>query len=206
MPKVSQAHKEIRRKQILDAALECFIKGGFHRTGMREICQAAQLSPGAVYGYFPNKAALIAGIAEQNQQSNALAHEQSRRQNVPDPVATVFRDHFMASLNDPARLRQSVLNLDGIAEAQRDETLSPLIADSFAAVAGELARTVRAGQERGEIDASLDAAQLSWSLQAQYLGLLALKLAGAPLDADAVAETFLAGICARDTESAAEGS
>ena len=49
----------------------------------------------------------------------------------------------MASLNDPERLRRSVLNLDGIAEAQRDATLRPLVAEAFTASFEQLTHTVR---------------------------------------------------------------
>lgn len=206
MPKVSQDHKDARRKQILDAAIECFVTGGFHRTGVREICQAAHMSPGAVYSYFSGKSAIIAGITEQNRQGNALVHERSRQVNVSQPVATIFRDHFMASLRDSERLRRSILNLDGIAEAQRDATLRPLVSETFTATAGELMQTVRESQRRGELDAALDAEEVAWMLLAQYLGLLALKLAVAALDADAVSTTFLECLHSQATASGEEGA
>jgi len=64
VPKVSEAHLEARRRQILDAALICFGERGFHATSMRDICREAELSAGAVYRYFESKEDLIAGIAE----------------------------------------------------------------------------------------------------------------------------------------------
>ncbi len=63
MPKVSQEHLERRRQQILDAAVDCFATRGFHATSMQDIFKAAGLSAGAVYRYFPSKAALIRDIA-----------------------------------------------------------------------------------------------------------------------------------------------
>jgi AcrR family transcriptional regulator len=58
-PKVTEAHVEARREQILEAAAACFSRKGFHQTTMQDICEAAQLSPGAVYTYFPSKESII---------------------------------------------------------------------------------------------------------------------------------------------------
>lgn len=55
MPKVSDAHLEARREQILDAAEACFSREGFHQTSMQDICREAELSPGAVYRHFSSK-------------------------------------------------------------------------------------------------------------------------------------------------------
>ena len=52
MPKVTEAHLEARRQQILDAASACFSRQGFHQTTMQGICREVDLSPGAVYRYF----------------------------------------------------------------------------------------------------------------------------------------------------------
>ena len=41
MPKVTQSHRDARRTQILDAAMICFARAGFHRTTMQEIVQQA---------------------------------------------------------------------------------------------------------------------------------------------------------------------
>ena len=68
MPKVSEEHLENRRRQILDAAADCFARQGFHGTSMQDIFQASGLSAGAVYRYFPSKTELIRAITE-----NALA-------------------------------------------------------------------------------------------------------------------------------------
>jgi AcrR family transcriptional regulator len=64
MPKVSQSHLDARRQQILDAAIECFSRQGFHPTTMQDIIRESGLSSGAIYTYFASKEELIEAIAE----------------------------------------------------------------------------------------------------------------------------------------------
>jgi AcrR family transcriptional regulator len=64
MPKVSQSHLDARRQQILDAAIECFSRQGFHPTTMQDIIRESGLSSGAIYMYFASKEELIEAIAE----------------------------------------------------------------------------------------------------------------------------------------------
>lgn len=64
MPKVSPAHREARRRQILDAARTCFARRGFHQTTMQDICRTSELSPGAVYRYFPSKDDIIEALCD----------------------------------------------------------------------------------------------------------------------------------------------
>ena len=63
MPKVSDAHRAARREQILDAAIRCVGREGFHRTTMAHVIAESGLSSGAVYGYFKGKPDLIKAIA-----------------------------------------------------------------------------------------------------------------------------------------------
>ena len=59
MPKVSEAHREGRREQIIAAAWQCFSRKGIHATSMEDLIQEAGLSAGAVYTYFKGKEQLI---------------------------------------------------------------------------------------------------------------------------------------------------
>jgi TetR/AcrR family transcriptional regulator, transcriptional repressor of aconitase len=63
MPKVSEEHLAARRRQILDAALVCFSRNGFHQTSMQAIFDESGLSPGAVYRYFKGKEEIVQAIA-----------------------------------------------------------------------------------------------------------------------------------------------
>jgi AcrR family transcriptional regulator len=63
MPKVSEEHLAARRRQILDAALTCFSRRGFHQTAMQDIFEESGLSPGAVYRYFKGKEEIVEAIA-----------------------------------------------------------------------------------------------------------------------------------------------
>src|SRR6185437_6158012 len=44
---------------------------GFHQATMQDICDEAQLSPGAVYRYFASKVELIAALCDENLQRHA---------------------------------------------------------------------------------------------------------------------------------------
>lgn len=53
-PIVSQEHREERKKIILNAAKEVFIKKGFHATTIQDIIDQSGISRGGVYTYFQN--------------------------------------------------------------------------------------------------------------------------------------------------------
>lgn len=59
MPKTSDAAKEARRTQILDAAVRCFARTGYYATTIEDVVRETGLSRGALYLYFPSKEALL---------------------------------------------------------------------------------------------------------------------------------------------------
>jgi len=73
MPRVSDAHRESRRDQILDAAVACFLRRGVRATTMAEIIAESRLSAGAIYGYFPGKQELA--LAAMRREAAARAAE-----------------------------------------------------------------------------------------------------------------------------------
>jgi AcrR family transcriptional regulator len=69
MPRVTQAHLDARRQQILDAARARFATHGFARTSMTDLVEASGLSVGAIYRYFKGKDEIVAAICEQSDQA-----------------------------------------------------------------------------------------------------------------------------------------
>lgn len=52
----------IRKKEICQAALECFIEKGFHKTGMEDVIRRSKLSKGGVYYYYKSTKEMIFDI------------------------------------------------------------------------------------------------------------------------------------------------
>jgi AcrR family transcriptional regulator len=65
MPKVSDAHRAARRRQILDAARRCFLRNGFHATSMQDLIAATGLTAGGLYHYIGSKDRLLVLICDQ---------------------------------------------------------------------------------------------------------------------------------------------
>lgn len=55
---------EVRKWQILDIALNHFIRYGFYGTSTRKIAEEAGISSGLMFHYFPNKLALYEALVE----------------------------------------------------------------------------------------------------------------------------------------------
>ena len=58
------APAEVRRQQILEAALGCFADRGYHAARMDDIVRASGLSKGALYWHFKNKEEIFLGLFE----------------------------------------------------------------------------------------------------------------------------------------------
>src|SRR5467141_1772103 len=63
MPKVSQAHVESRRAQILDGARRAFATYGYEGATVARLEEAIGLSRGAIFHYFDSKLDLFAELA-----------------------------------------------------------------------------------------------------------------------------------------------
>lgn len=63
MTKKEEQH-EMRKRQILDIALNHFIRYGFYGTSTRKIAEEAGISSGLMFHYFPNKLALYESLVE----------------------------------------------------------------------------------------------------------------------------------------------
>ena len=65
MPKIAEEARAARRDQIIAAAAECFARSGYHVTTMADIAEAAGVSKGTPYLYFPGKEALFTALYEE---------------------------------------------------------------------------------------------------------------------------------------------
>lgn len=65
MAKLAEATRTERRGAILAAALACFSRTGYHETTMAEIAEAAEVSKGSPYLYFPSKEALFIALHDE---------------------------------------------------------------------------------------------------------------------------------------------
>ncbi len=65
MPKIAAEARAARREQIIAAAAECFAGSGYHVTTMADIAEAAGVSKGTPYLYFPGKEALFIALYEE---------------------------------------------------------------------------------------------------------------------------------------------
>lgn len=153
MRKVDPVKHEKKRQQILEAAGRCFVRDGFRGASTSDICAEAKISPGHLYYYFPSKEAIVGAMTEAG-----LAHATERFSCIaqgPDVVAA-----FLAEIGSDKAIRdhsKQLLMLDMLVEAGR----SPAIAEILRARSREgrtlFANFLREGQERGQVDRSLDA-------------------------------------------------
>lgn len=126
MPKLKPDTQRARREHILDAALRCFARGGFHATTMQTICREAHVSPGALYVYFDSKEALIAGLCERDRAE--FAERFAALATAPDFLGALreIGEHYF--LEEAAEKQRFVVEM-GV-----EATRNPRIAEIFMSV------------------------------------------------------------------------
>lgn len=156
-----------RRRQILDAALACFRRRGFHQATMQEICAEANMSAGALYRYFGSKAEIIGAIAEdKHADSDRTLLEAAQPGQLIDALSLIARD-FFAKFADG----EGALIADIFAEAIRDDAVAAPLLKINASSADYCVRAIKAAQARGEADHKLDPYEAANTLFAAIEGI-----------------------------------
>jgi AcrR family transcriptional regulator len=172
MPKVSQEYLDVRRSEILDAAIVCFSRDGFHRTTMKDIVRQSGLSPGAIYNYFKSKEAIIEAIAGRRQtKERELTTEIAGNGSAGTALESVLVA-FLNELESPKeRLRRRV-SIQLWAEAQRNSRVRKIVLRSFEEPRKLLSEVFLASQKRGAIAEWVDPDALACFVIATFHGLV----------------------------------
>ena len=192
MPKVLPEYLELRRQQIVNAAAACFARRGFHQTTMQDICEEADLSPGAVYRYFHSKEEIIEGMSEHIQARNAGLLEQSMSKGLTLEVFDELIRVFFLDMDESEMLLTCALTLELIAEAPRNDSIRQSQEKIQTAVREGLKGIVLKSQEQGDIDPALDAEGVARVMVALYQGFITQKLVTPDLNVQAYAEAACA--------------
>src|SRR6266404_6143892 len=115
-----------RPSQILDAALVCFAKRGFHQASMHDISAEAGISVGLIYRYFENKDAVISAMADRHKKEIGEVLERARQ------AATLLESLeilFTAHCCEDAPQVVSAFVVDLYAEASRNQRVADLVRD-----------------------------------------------------------------------------
>ena len=115
-----------RRSQILEAAVVCFAKRGFHQASMHDISAEAGISVGLIYRYFENKEAVISAMADRHKKEISQMLERARKApTLLESLEILFTAHCCE--NEPRVISAFVVDL--YAEASRNSEVADLVRD-----------------------------------------------------------------------------
>jgi AcrR family transcriptional regulator len=189
VPKVSDEYLDERRRQIVDAAVTCFARDGFHRATMHDICREAALSPGAVYRYFAGKDEIIEAIADERHAREAGFLERARGAGGGMDALRELGRAFFSSLADPDERRRRRLGVQVWAEALRNPSIHALVKRGVDAPRALVAELVRDAQERGELPRHLDPQAVGRVVTALFQGFVLQQAWDEKADVAAYVET-----------------
>ena len=123
MPKISPAHEQQRREQILQAAMACFARQGYHATSMDDVVRESGLSVGAIYSYFSSKEELFLSLCDyRTEQTLAYLNDLFRR---PGPFGDKFTeaiDFFFRQLSEDL-VPLARVNVEFLSEAAKSQRI-----------------------------------------------------------------------------------
>jgi AcrR family transcriptional regulator len=171
MPKITEAQRETRRQQILDAALRCFSRDGFHNTTTADIVRESGVSQGTLYLYFGNKDDIIVALADDRHQGEAFVSAMAQSEQDPIEGLALLLELHGQSLDDARRSDLRRVGIQGWAEALRNPTVLASVTEGSSLVRNEIVRLIARGQRTGQIRAEIEPEAVARLLIALFRGL-----------------------------------
>ncbi|MET7737205.1 helix-turn-helix domain-containing protein [Streptomyces sp. NPDC005402] len=204
MARVSQAHLDARRRQILDGAAVCFARNGFHATSMQDVLKEADLSAGAVYRYFSGKEELIGAIVGEVLAQVHEGFEEAARSSPPPPP-----DVLVASVLSRVLATKESLTVDGRpafprlvvqvwTETLRNEELATVLREGYGAVRETWTRIAGAYQDAGTMRSDVSPEYVARTMMAAAMGFLAQQALFGPTPTEVLGDGLRALMSVRE--------
>jgi AcrR family transcriptional regulator len=176
MPRVTEAHLEARKQQILEATFRCLSKKGYSRTTIRDIAAEAGLSLGTLYLYFRNKEEIVRALSEwSRERSDARLEESFPEGPSLDIICTIFEQVMLKYNNlesaDALRVDLQIWS-ESISNAELQAAFVAGVGDRIA----KLSRLIAQAQEEGSISADIDVRAAARVFMAIFIGLEVQKV------------------------------
>jgi TetR/AcrR family transcriptional regulator, transcriptional repressor of aconitase len=183
MPKVSEAHREERRRQIAEGARRAFGVHGYAGATVEVLEREIGLSRGAIFSYFPSKLDLFVALAQEDQARLIDRWVETGFEGVVRHIV-VDDPEWIGVYLDAARMLRTDPQL-----RERWRTLNP-------ERQAELEHHYRALQERGEIRSDLPLETVGRFLGIVFDGIAVQQAArfGAPIDVDGTIELLRSAV------------
>jgi len=191
MPRITEARREARREQILEAARACLQEHGLEAVSMEMIIARSGLSTGAVYGYFKGKDEIINAVVTEGTAAMGQQMLPILRDPEPPPLPE-FMARLLGTITEFGQdkhdgIDRLQISLHGWSHSQSDPELRASVRAAYRRQRELFADVVRRWQAAGTFDPGADPDAMAELMQSVILGFVAQRaLAG---DADVQAHT-----------------
>lgn len=206
MPKVSEAHLEQRRQQILDAAIACFVQKGFHRTTMTDIAAQAGVSDTLAYRYFSGKEELIEAAVRRHGATSVddLVGSSDGVEDVRT-LADMLIDTSMRRFEHPEEMKTTMgFYLRAWAEALHDEQTRQEVVDHWSRGCDTVEGLIVRAQRQGQLDPNLDSRAMAWVMLATHYGVNLLAVIDSEIDLEKCKKVMVAMVFGGLSQGTAE--
>ena len=134
MPRLTEATKQARRRQIIDAAFTCFTAKGYTHTSMSDIIKESGLSSGSIYSHFDGKGDILHATVQQRIDMIAAAYQELDDPSPRDIMRMIFATSTVeANFTSMLRIRLESFTVPEVQESTNTlfTTLHDIVAQSL---------------------------------------------------------------------------
>jgi TetR/AcrR family transcriptional regulator len=156
-----------RKRQLLAAAKDLFAARGFAGVVLDDLAAAADITPGRLARYFPDRAALVRAVINDLRADTFPPPDPADAALDPVGQLQAFLDRATAAARKPTPgFRVLLRALVELTDADRRAELQAVLLECTEPVV----RVLQAGQQAGVIRRSLDASEAAWELVQAVIG------------------------------------
>jgi AcrR family transcriptional regulator len=187
-PKVSDEHKEQRRRQILEAAERVFIRKGYEPATLKDIVEEADMSRGWIYLYFQTKEEIFEALLRKLDEDNAseLSGQLSGASTLTEALEASLEQHKQDLLQGKPAVAPAIYEF--LVTGWRNEERRSLFARRYDESIARLSELLASGTASGEFRPQLPLELIAKLISSHLDGIMMHALAVGPERVDSSAQ------------------